>query len=137
MRWAAFLVVLGSAMALASPRATTAESDVKSGVPPKQALNTLDDVQTAFFDCWKWPPGSEEHGRTVLTFTLAFKRNGEILSGRLNYVNRSLSVEERGKYAAALDGAIKQCSPLPIAPNLGAEIAGQPFVFTLRYTPKE
>jgi hypothetical protein len=137
MRWAAFLVMLGLATALASPRAAAAEPEVRSGVPAKGPLNTLDDLYKAISTCWKWPPGSQEHGGTVLTFTLSFKRDGEILSGRLNYVNRNLSAEERGKYAAALDDAIKQCSPLPIAPSLGEGIAGQPFVFTLSDTPKE
>jgi hypothetical protein len=135
MRCAAFLVMLGLATALASPRLTAAEPEPKSDAPPKDQLNTLDDLQKAISACWKWPPGSGENGGTVLRFTLGFRRDGKILSGRLNYVNRNLSGEERGKYAAALDDAIKQCSPLPIAPSLGEEIAGQPFVFTLRDTP--
>ena len=137
MRWAAFLLMAGLAVALASPSARAAEPDVRPGAPSKDQLNTLDDVQTAFFGCWKWPAGTDEPGGTMLTFTLSFRRDGSILGGRLNYINRSLSAEERGKYAAALDDAIRQCSPLPIAPGLGAEIAGQPFVFTLRYNPKE
>jgi hypothetical protein len=137
MRWAAFLAMLGLATALASPRSAAAEPEVRQGGPPKDSVKTLDDLQKAISDCWKWPPGSEEHGGTELTFTLSFKRDGEILSGRLNYVNRNLSAEERGKYAAALDDAIRLCSPLPFAPSLGEGIAGQPFVFTLRDTPKE
>src|SRR5262245_4924114 len=136
MRWAAFWAVLGLAAVLA-PQAIAAESQAGPGAPPRDTLNTLDDIQKAITACWKWPAGSDEHGGTVLTFTLSFKRDGEILSGRLNYVNRSLSAEERGKYAAALDDAIKQCSPLPITPGLGDGIAGQPFVFTLRDNPKE
>jgi hypothetical protein len=137
MRWAAFLATLGLATVLASPYATAAESETGPGAPLKDSLSTLDDLQKAISACWTWPPGSAEHGGTVLTFTLSFKRDGEILSGRLNYVNRNLSAEERGKYAAALDDAIRLCSPLPIAPSLGEGIAGQPFVFTLRDTPKE
>ena len=82
MRWAAFLTTAVLAMALASSCATAAEPEARSGAPPREALNTLDDIQTAFFDCWKWPPGSdgsEEHGRTMLTFTLSFRRDGTIL----------------------------------------------------------
>ncbi|MBX9827674.1 MAG: hypothetical protein K2Y27_22095 [Xanthobacteraceae bacterium] len=137
MRWAAFLAMLGAATACASPVATSAEAEVGATVPAKGPLDTLDDVQTAFFACWKWPPESEAHDGMVLRFILSFKRNGEILGGRLTYVDQKLSAEERDKFSAALSDAIKLCSPLPISPALGEGIAGQPFVFTLTAPRKE
>jgi len=137
MRWGPFLAMLGLATVLVSPPATSAESEVGAGVPPKGPLNTLDDIQQAIFACWKWPAQSEAHDGMVLRFVLSFRRNGEVLSGRLVYVDRNVSAEERAMYSAALTDAIKLCSPLPIPQSLGEEIAGQPFVFTLRDTRKE
>lgn len=136
MRWSAFLVVLGLATALAR-QASSAEAEVGAGVQPRGPLNTLDEVQQAMFACWKWPSEGEAGGALVLTFLLSFKRNGEVLGGRILHLNRNVSAEERGKYSAALTDAIKLCSPLPIAPALGEAIAGQPFVFTLKDTRKE
>jgi hypothetical protein len=132
MRWCAFLVVFGLAVALA-PQALSAEAEVAT-VPPKGPLNTMEEVQQAMFACWKWPSESEAGGARELTFLLSFKRNGEVLGGRILHLNRNVPAEERGKYATALTDAIKLCSPLPIAPDLGETIAGQPFVFTLRDT---
>jgi hypothetical protein len=137
MRRGHVLAMLGLAAVLASPQASCAEAEAGAGVRPKGPLNTMEDVQQAIFACWKWPSGSEADGEMVLTFMLTFKRNGEVLGGRLLHLNRDVSAEERGKYAAALTDAIKLCSPLPIAPGLGEGIAGQPFVFTLRDTRKE
>ena len=133
MRWAAFVAMLGSATALASPLATSAESEVGAG-RPKGSLETLDEVQDAIFACWKWPSESEAHSGMVLRFILSFRRDGEILGGRITYMDQKLSAEERAKYSAALSDAIKACSPLPISPALGEGIAGQPFVFPLHDT---
>jgi len=135
MRRGSFLMMLGLAVALASPQASSAEAEAGAGVPPKGPLNTMDDVQQAMFACWKWP--SESKAGTDLTFLLTLKRNGEVLGGRLLHIDRNVSAEERGQYAAALTDAIKLCSPLPIAPSLGETVAGQPFVFTLRDTRKQ
>jgi hypothetical protein len=129
-------MVLGLAVVLAPP-AIPAESEAGAGVPPKGPLNTMDEVQQAMFACWKWPGGSETDGGMELTFLLSFKRNGEVLGGRLLHLNRNASAEERGKYSTALTDAIKLCSPLPIAQSLGETIAGQPFVFTLSDTRKK
>ncbi len=134
MRWCAFLVVLGLTTALA-PRASSAQSGAEAAASPKAPLNTMEEVQQAMFACWKWP--SESQSGMELTFLLSFKRNGEVLGGRLLHLDRTVSAEERGKYAAALTDAIKLCSPLRIAPGLGETIAGQPFVFTLKDTRKE
>jgi hypothetical protein len=123
--------MLGLSMAFASP-ATSAEAG--AGVPPQGPLNTMEDVQQAMFGCWTWPQQSKAGGGPELTFLLSFKRNGEVLGGRLLHIDRNVSAEERSKYSAALTDAIKLCSPLPIAPSLGATIAGQPFVFTLKDT---
>ena len=135
MRRGPFLAMLILTTVLASPQACSAESEVGASVPPKGPLNTMEEVQQAMFACWKWP--SESQDGMELTFLLTLKRNGEVLGGRLLHINRNVSADERGKYSAALTDAIKLCSPLPIAQNLGESIAGQPFVFTLRDTRKE
>src|SRR4051812_17003131 len=112
MRRCPFVAMLGLATVLVSPEATSAEAEVGAGVPPTGPLNTLEEVQQAIFACWKWPPESEARDGLVLRFVLGFKRNGEILSGRLIYINGDASAEKRDQYSAALKDAIKLCSPL-------------------------
>ena len=72
-----------------------------------------------------------------LTIIVSFKRNGEMLGGRLTYQTRDVSAGERALYHGALLEALKRCSPLPLTPGLGAAIAGRPFYFRFKDNRKE
>lgn len=137
MRIGVFLATMGLAAAIASLPAAAAEIKAGAGVAPKGPLNTLKDVAEAIGGCWKWPPLSEVQGGMELTIIVSFKRNGEMLGGRLTYQTREVPAGERDLYHGALLEALKRCSPLPVSASLGSAIAGRPFYFRFKDNRKE
>lgn len=71
------------------------------------------------------------------TVRLAFKRNGELLSGRIVYQTPDVSDLERSIYYGALLAALSRCTPLPFSDALGAAIAGRPLTFHIHDTRQQ
>ncbi len=109
------------------------------GDPPliKGELNTLDDIRNALRKCWVWPSLADSSGSMDLTVMLSFRRNGDILGGRITHVARDVSNNERALYYVALENMIRRCSHLPVSQGLGEAIAGRPFMFRIVDTRRQ
>ena len=67
-----------------------------------------------------------------VTLRIAFTRNGEVLGEpRFTYLTPGMPPEIKAAYERALTDMLDRCTPLPITKELGAPIAGRPFVIPI------
>jgi len=116
-------------LAMLLPAAASADP-----IEPAKTLNTLADIGAALNRRWQWPPASAVNPGQELTVMLSFKRNGEILGGRITFASRSMTDADRALYHGALLEMLKRCSPMHFSDTLGGAVAGRPFTFYIRDT---
>jgi hypothetical protein len=101
--------------------------DVGRGKPPTRELNTLRDVQDAFFACWKAPPREEARPGTEINIVFSLSRTGEIIGEPYFTVTPiDMSPDVQAIYQRSVVEAFRLCAPFPLSPSLGNAIAGRP-----------
>ena len=78
-----------------------------------------------------WAPPSKDQARHGMQYTIrfAFKRDGEIIAPPWRtYSSHDAPAEVRDVYGAAIDAALKRCTPLPFSKGMGEAIAGRPII---------
>jgi hypothetical protein len=94
--------------------------------------HTVDSIMAMFAAlraCWVPPPKDQARHGMQYTIRFAFKRDGEIIAPPWRtYSNHDAPAEVRDDYRAAIDAALKRCTPLPFSEGMGDAIAGRPIV---------
>ena len=97
-----------------------------------QKLDTIKDVFTRLFSCWKPPPLSQANPIDI-TVIVSFNREGAILGHpRITYESEQASDNDRLKYRIAVMETLQRCTPLPFTEGLGGAVAGRPFAVPFR-----
>jgi hypothetical protein len=79
--------------------------------------------------CWVPPPKEQARHGMQYTIRFAFKRDGEIIAPPWRtYSSHEAPADVRDLYGAAIDAALKRCTPLPFSKGMGEAIAGRPIV---------
>jgi hypothetical protein len=108
------------------PRGTVRPQENASPVP---RVDRIRDVFRAIQACWRPPAGSGYSGQEI-TLRIAFKRNGEVLGQpRITYYKAGTQSEQREPFTRSVRQAFERCTPLPFTNDLGAAVAGRPFIF--------
>jgi hypothetical protein len=79
--------------------------------------------------CWVPPPKEQARRGMQYTIRFAFKSDGEIIAPPWRtYSSHDAPADVRDLYGAAIDAALKRCTPLPFSKGMGEAIAGRPIV---------
>jgi hypothetical protein len=101
--------------------------------PPRQSLNTLQDVFRALQACWKPPAPEQSRPGMELTVQLSLKQSGEIFGRpRITYQTTGATGDQQLAYRIAMAEALKRCAPFPLSDSLGKAIAGRPLTMRFR-----
>jgi hypothetical protein len=93
-------------------------------------LDRVSDVGPAILACWRPPLGS---AGMELTLVFSFKRNGELLGKpRISFSKLRGEPDLQKQFVASALKALAGCTPLHVAPSLGAAIAGRPFAMLFK-----
>ena len=104
---------------------------------PKLA-NRLDEIGPLLSRCLQMPAYDMARPGMQITVRLAFTRDGAILGEpRFTFSTPGVTPEVRAAYQRAVVDMLNRCTPLPITRELGAAIAGRPFVIPIVETRKE
>jgi hypothetical protein len=89
-------------------------------------INSVKDLVRAFGSCWVAAPRGTRSG-IAFSARMSFRGNGELL-GRsfVFFQTQNVSEEERQTYRAAVEEALKWCTPFPFSSQFGSAIAGHP-----------
>jgi hypothetical protein len=91
------------------------------------ALNSIGAMYAALRGCWVPPPKDESRHGMQYTIRLAFKRDGAIVAPpRVTYASHDAPAPVREVYRAAVDAALKRCTPLHFSAGMGQAVAGRP-----------
>jgi hypothetical protein len=94
--------------------------------------HTVDSIMAMFAAlraCWVPPPKDRARRGMQYTIRFAFKRDGEIIAPPWRtYSSHDAPADVREVYGAAIDAALKRCTPLPFSKGMGEAIAGRPIV---------
>lgn len=102
--------------------------DNRAPVKPRRAVNTIQDLSRALRDCWNPPPVDPQVGPIDATFTVSFKRSGELFGKpRVITFVQTVTPEIRGRYYAAVAEALDLCSQMPFTEQMGGAVAGRVF----------
>jgi hypothetical protein len=92
-------------------------------------LRTMNEVGAAIRACWT-PPPATKGAFVILDFSL--RRDGTLIGAPwASFIRVPGGTEARQTFTSAAITALERCAPLPLAPALGDNIAGQ--VFTMRF----
>lgn len=95
----------------------------------KPELHNLHDVQNALTACLRSPAIPEHYPGIRLTLRFSFNGHGAFEGQpRFTYVTPYLPDNVRKEYQKAILNALGRCTPLDFSRDLGAAIAGRPFV---------
>jgi hypothetical protein len=135
-RSAVLAASLTAAIVLA-PRATIAQGmilfieigrDNRDPVKPAGPVNTIPDLSRALLACWSPPPIDPQVGPIDVTFTVSFKRSGELFGKpRVITFVQQVTPEIRGRYYAAVAEALDRCAQMPFTEQMGGAVAGRVF----------
>jgi hypothetical protein len=138
------IVAIGCGVAPGGSRDPVRSAEDATAVPPSppsdapKLANRLDEIGPLLSKCLQWPTDDVARAGMRVTLRLAFTRDGEILGEpRFTFTTPGVPVEIRIAYRRAVVDMLNRCTPLPITKELGAAIAGRPFVFGLVETRKE
>ncbi len=97
-------------------------------VRPSAPINDLRGLTDALRHCWNPPPADPAKGEIDVTFSISFKRSGELF-GKPKAVTFAQKVtdEQRGRYYTAVAEALDLCSKLPFTDSMGGAVAGRVF----------
>jgi hypothetical protein len=95
---------------------------------PTGVVDTIDDLARALRDCWSPPPFDQNFGPVDVTFTVAFKRSGELF-GKPKLVTfvQKVTPEMRGRYYTAVAETLDRCAQMPFTETMGGAVAGRVF----------
>jgi hypothetical protein len=90
-------------------------------------LDSISAMYAALRACWVPPPRDVARHGMEYTIRFAFKRDGEIIAPpRRTYSSHDAPAEVRDVYRAAVDTALKRCTPLHFSKGMGGAVAGRP-----------
>jgi hypothetical protein len=97
-------------------------------VRPSRAVDNLRDLTDALRRCWSPPPIEAGAGPVDVTFTISFKRSGELF-GKPKIVTfvQKIMPELRDRYYQAVAEALERCSQMPFTEQMGGAVAGRAF----------
>jgi hypothetical protein len=97
-------------------------------VRPSAPIHNLQGLSDALRRCWSPPPADPAKGEIDVTFSISFKRSGELF-GKPKVVTFAQPVtdEQRGRYYTAVAEALDLCSRLPFTDQMGGAVAGRVF----------
>jgi hypothetical protein len=94
--------------------------------------HTVDSIRAMFAalrTCWTPPPKDQARHGMQYTIRFAFKRDGEMIAPPWRtYSSHDAPADVRDLYGAAIDAALRRCTPLPFSKGMGEAIAGRPIV---------
>jgi len=100
--------------------------------------NRLNEIGPLLSRCLRMPDYDIARPGMQVTVRLAFTRDGAILGEpRFTFTTPGVTPEVRAAYQRAVVDMLNRCTPLPITKELGAAIAGRPFVIPIVETRKE
>jgi hypothetical protein len=115
---------------ISQPRGNAGTGNADSGAGAND--HTVDSIMAMFAAlraCWVPPPKDQARHGMQYTIRFAFKRDGEIIAPPWRtYSSHDAPPEVRDRYGAAIDAALKRCTPLPFSKGMGEAIAGRPIV---------
>lgn len=92
-----------------------------------RALDTISDMFAALRGCWVPPPKDAARHGMEYTIRFAFKGDGEVIAPpRKTYSSQDAPAAVRDAYRAAVDAALKRCTPLHFGNDMAGAIAGRP-----------
>ncbi|MGD0026798.1 MAG: hypothetical protein ABSC37_19635, partial [Xanthobacteraceae bacterium] len=90
-------------------------------------LDSISAMYAALRACWVPPPRDVARHGMEYTIRFAFKRDGAIIAPpRRTYSSHDAPAEVRDVYRAAVDTALKRCTPLHFSKGMGGAVAGRP-----------
>jgi hypothetical protein len=93
------------------------------------AIDSIRAMFAALRTCWAPPPKDQARHGMQYTIRFAFKRDGEMIAPPWRtYSSHDAPADVRNLYGAAIDAALKRCTPLPFSKAMGDAIAGRPIV---------
>jgi hypothetical protein len=96
----------------------------------RPTLHTLRDISKALSSCLRPPPFQDAYPGMQMTLRFSFNGAGGVEDRpRITYSTPGAPAKVRVAYERALLDSLISCTPLPFSPELGAAVAGQPYVF--------
>jgi hypothetical protein len=93
-------------------------------------IGTVGELVRHVRSCWRPPEG--ERG-VIVTVRFSLRRDGTLLAEpRQTFITGGLPADVRERHLAAAFRAVHDCTPAPLAPELGEAVAGRPI--SLRFT---
>jgi hypothetical protein len=115
-------------MSQPSLNARTGKADAEVGASD-HAVDSIAAMFAALRACWVPPPKEQARHGMQYTIRFAFKSDGEIIAPPWRtYSSHDAPADVRDLYSAAIDAALKRCTPLPFSKGMGEAIAGRPIV---------
>jgi hypothetical protein len=132
-RLSAMLLLAASiAPALIVPALAQTQPPAPAPAPSDGKVDTLKDVFTKLFGCWKPPPLSAADPMDI-TVILSFNRSGQILGKpRITYESATATDRDRLAYRVAVMEALQRCTPMPFTETMAGAVAGHPFAVQFR-----
>jgi hypothetical protein len=136
--WRSLVLAAALAATIPDPRVALAQGgmvlfievgrDNPNPVRPAGPVNTIQDLSRALRDCWTPPPFDRDLGPIDVTFTVSFKRSGELFGKpRVITFVQKVTPEIRGRYYAAVAEALDRCAKMPFTEQMGGAVAGRVF----------
>jgi hypothetical protein len=95
---------------------------------PSASIDNISGLSDALRRCWNPPPADASRPKIDVTFSISFKRSGELF-GKPKVVTFAQPVtdEQRGRYYTAVAEALDLCSKMPFTDSMGGAVAGRVF----------
>jgi hypothetical protein len=117
------------------PGAASQTDDKPDKTAEEKPLDSISEMYAALRACWTPPPKDEGRHGMEYTIRFAFKRDGEIVAPpRRTYSSHEAPDEVRDAYRAAVDAALKRCTPLHFSAGMAGAVAGRPIA--MRFVDK-
>jgi hypothetical protein len=93
---------------------------------PTAPIDNLRGLTNALRHCWNPPPADPAKGEIDVTFSISFKRSGELFGKPKAVIfARKVTDEQRSRYYTAVAEALDLCSKLPFTDSMGGAVAGR------------
>ena len=117
------------------PGAANQIDDKPDTTAEEKPLDSISEMYAALRACWTPPPKDEGRRGMEYTIRFAFKRDGDIVAPpRRTYSSHEAPDEVRDAYRAAVDAALKRCTPLHFSAGMAGAVAGRPIA--MRFVDK-
>ena len=117
------------------PGAANQTDDKPDKTAEEKPLDSISEMYAALRACWTPPPKDEGRRGMEYTIRFAFKRDGDIVAPpRRTYSSHEAPDEVRDAYRAAVDAALKRCTPLHFSAGMAGAVAGRPIA--MRFVDK-